>query len=393
MKHTTLVGLFMVLALVLSLTGCKQTISNVSEIPSINDVLKPILAKYGLPAMAAVVISDGKIIAEGAVGVRKWGDKTPVTIDDKFHLGSCGKAMTATLMAILVEQGKLSWTTTLEEIFPELKDEMLPKYKDVTLLHLLSHHAGLPSDPSDISYLPGIISWDLTKPVTQQRYEGTKIFLCQPPGPEVNAFPEPGTTFLYSNFGYILAGAVAEHITGKSWEELITTLLFEPLGLTTAGFGAMGTDSKVDQPWPHQYANGMIIPISPDSPNSDNPPLIGPAGRIHMSIRDWAKFIVMHLEGEKGGSQLLNAETFKVLHTQTFNTGAYALGWFIEYSFWTDGKIFTHAGYNDLNYARVWMSTERDFAVLITTNIDSPGARTACSEAINTLIEKFLPEE
>lgn len=383
-----------VLALVIALIGCKQAATNSLQPQSINDVLQPLRDKYELPAMAAVVISEGKIIAEGAVGVRKYGDKTPVTIDDQFHLGSCGKAMTATIIAMLVEQGKLKWTSTLVEIFPEMKDEMLPKYRDVTLLHLLSHHAGLPSELSDIMYLPGIASWDFTKPVTQQRYEGTKLFLCQPPGPEVNAFPEPGTTYLYSNFGYIIAAAVAERVTGKSWEELITTLLFEPLGLTTAGFGAMGTDNQVNQPWQHQYSGGTIIPIPPDSPNSDySPAVVGPAGRIHMSVRDWAKFIMMHLKGEKGGSKLLKPETFQVLHTPPFDTGGYALGWSIEYSFWTDGKIFTHAGTNGYNYAKVWMSTERDFAVLIATNIDSRGARTASSEAINTLIEKFLPKE
>lgn len=391
MKYTIWARLLVVLALVLSLTGCNQSANDVLGIQSINDILQPLLAEKQLSAMAAVVISDGKIIAEGAVGVRKWGDETPVTMDDQFHLGSCGKAMTATLIAILVEQGKLSWTTTLAEIYPEMAEEMLPKYRDVTLLHLLSHHVGLPGNDGATPPPAEIVKKDwynLTEPITKQRYEYTKAYLCRPPE-EVASLPEPGAGFLYSNEGVVIAGAVAEQVTGESWEELITTLLFQPLGITTAGFGAMGTDNQVDQPWQHLYSNGTITPIPPSTSHSDNPPVLGPCGRIHMSVRDWAKFIIIHLEGEKGGSNLLKPETFKVLHTPPFDTGAYALGWFVE----MEGTVFTHAGYNGLNYAKVWMSTEHDFAVLVTTNIDSPGARTASSDAINTLIAEFIPVE
>jgi len=390
-KYIFWVRLFLLLALLFSLISCKQTASNVSQPKSINDILQPLINEKNIPAMAAVVISNDKIIAEGVVGVRKWGDETPVTLDDQFHIGYCGKAMTATLIAMLVEQGKLSWTTTLSEIYPEMANEMLPRYQNVTLLHLLSHHAGLPGNDKPYPLPAEIVETDwykLTEPIKQQRYEYTKAYLCRSPE-EVASLPEPGTVFLYSNEGFVIAGAIAEYVAGKSWEELITTLLFQPLGLTTAGFGSMGTDNQVDQPWQHLCSDDKITPIPPDSIRIDIPPVMGPCGRIHMSIRDWAKFIIQHLEGEKGGSNLLKPETFKVLHTPPFDTGEYALGWFVE----MEGTVFTHYGSNGVNYAYVWMSTEYDFAVLVTTNIDSPVARTASREAINTLVSKFLTEE
>ena len=406
MKHIIWARFLIIIVLVFSLTACgqaatktqatSQTTNIVSDTTSINDVLQPILVQYQIPAIAAVVISHGKIVAQGAVGVRKFGDTTPVTIDDQFQLGSCTKAMTATVIAMLVEQGKLSWTTTMAEIYPELKDQMLPKYQDVTILELLSHHAGLPSFMNGIGYPPGTDSaywYGLTEPITQQRYEYTKGFLCQPDSPEVDDLPEPGTEFLYSNVGYVIVGAVAEKVTGKSWEDLITTLIFQPLAMTTAGFGPMRTDNQVDQPWQHAYSNGQITPIPPGSLHSDAPPVFGPAGMVHVSVKDWAKFIVMHLEGEKGGSTLLKPASFKVLHTPPFDTVVgYALGWVVESgSPWTDEMMLTHTGSNGLNLAMVWMLSESDFAVLVTTNIASLSASSACYDAFSILISKFLP--
>ena len=275
------------------------------------------LDQFHLPALAALVISDGNIIAQAAVGVRKYGDTTPITIDDQWLLSPCTQGMTATIIAMLVEQGKLNWTTTMADIYPELKDQMLPKYRDVTILELLSHHAGLagPGNPPDAGYPPGTTPdywYGLTEPITQQRYEFTKDFLCQPDSPAVDALPAPGTTFLYSNAGYVIAGAVAEQVTGKSWETLMTTMLFQPLGMTTAGFGVMGTDNQVDQPWMHSYTDNQITPVSPEdvAQLEGLAPVLWPAAGVHMSLKDWAKFIVMNLEGENGGSTLLKPATF-----------------------------------------------------------------------------------
>ncbi len=109
-----------------------------------------------------------------------------------------------------------------------------------------------------------------------------------------------------------------------------------------------------------------------------------------MSIRDWAKFIIFHLEGEKGGTSLLRPETFKLMHTAPFGTEC-GLDWGISYNFLVDGIVFTHTGSNTLNYAQVLMSTERDFAVIVTTNIGGTDAGIACGDVVNKLITEFLP--
>jgi CubicO group peptidase (beta-lactamase class C family) len=92
------------------------------------------------------VVRDGQIIASGAVGIRRAGAEIPVTINDRFHLDSDTKAMTALLAAMLVDEGKLRWDSTVAQVFPELAPNMNPGLRGVTLEQLLSHTSGLPSD-------------------------------------------------------------------------------------------------------------------------------------------------------------------------------------------------------------------------------------------------------
>src|SRR5690349_14864330 len=80
-------------------------------------------------------------------GVRKRGTAERITLDDRFHLGSCTKAMTATLVAMLVEEGKLNWTTTLGELFADTVKPMHPVWEKVTLRQVLAHRAGLRLEP------------------------------------------------------------------------------------------------------------------------------------------------------------------------------------------------------------------------------------------------------
>ena len=106
--------------------------------------LAPVREKYDFPALAAAVIVDGQLQALGVVGVRKHGSDIKAEPNDPFHLGSCTKAMTGTLVGLLVQQGKLKWDTPLVEYFPQWKDTMHPDYRGVTLVHLMSHRAGVP---------------------------------------------------------------------------------------------------------------------------------------------------------------------------------------------------------------------------------------------------------
>lgn len=347
---------------------------------ALDRTLEAIRAKHDLPALAVAVIVDGETVAAGAVGVRKAGGDVPVTIDDKFHIGSCTKAMTATLIAQLIEQGKLREDITLAEAFPELDDSMQTGFRAMTLAHLLSHRAGLANHswPEGMSYsgvhrLPGT--------PREQRYAYVKKMLSQKPE------ATPGTKYIYSNAGYAVAGVIAERAMDKPWEALLREMIFQPLDMQSAGFGAMGAEGKVDQPWQHQLVGDKRVPIEP-GPLSDNPPAIGPAGTVHCSIGDWAKFIQAHLAGARGKDTLVTAKRFKKLHAQPFG-GDYALGWVVAERGWAGGKVLTHAGSNNQNYAVVWIAPLKNFAVLVTTNQGGDSAAHACDETAAAMIHQF----
>ena len=110
----------------------------------LNDLLEPIRQKYELPALAGGIVHAGELIGLGAVGVRRVGSPERVTVQDRWRLFSCGKAMTATLIALLVEEGVLSWQTTIGEVFPDLLGTIDAAWQAVTVEQLLAHRTGLP---------------------------------------------------------------------------------------------------------------------------------------------------------------------------------------------------------------------------------------------------------
>ncbi len=380
------------LSLLLSVAGCAESTHTPSHEVSrssthgIGGLLEPIRQRYDLPAMAAAVIVDGHTIVWDATGVRKAGSKVKVTPNDKFHIGSCTKAMTATLIAMLVEQGKLRWDITLSEALPDMLDEMHPEYRNVTLRHLLDHRGGMPSKyrswPDGKSFMD---MHNLEGTAMEQRLTYARMILREEPE------ARPGAEYIYSNAGYSVAGVIAEQTMKEPWESLMRTMLFEPLGMSTAGFGAMGTPGRIDEPWQHMIKDDELVSMEPGR-LSDNPPVLGPGGAVHCSIRDWAKFVTEHLKGERGTGDLLKSETFTLLHTPGFG-GDYASGWIVMERDWGGGKVLTHAGSNNMSFAVVWMAPERSFAVLVASNQDGGDVAKACDEACWMLVKEFLLNE
>ena len=336
---------------------------------AVTNLLVAIRQKYNVPAICAALVTSKGVTAIGVAGVRKRGTDDPAELDDLWHLGSDTKAMTATLAAKLVEQGRLQWDTTMAEVFPELADKFHPDARGITLLQLLSHRAGLPRNLNLGRYLG-----DDVKPL---RLRAVREELIKPPQ------HKPGTHYEYSNLGYIIVGAIIERVTGKSWEDAIRDEIFTPLKMTSAGFGGTGTPGQIDQPWPHG-SNGK--PMPENGPAMDNPPVMGPAGRVHCSIQDWAKLIQDQLRGDRGESALLKPESYQKLHTPPFG-GDYALGWIVVQREWGGGTVFNHAGDNTMNFANVWIAPQRDFAILVCVNQSGDTAFKASDEAVGALIK------
>ncbi|MDQ3621558.1 MAG: beta-lactamase family protein [Verrucomicrobiota bacterium] len=342
-------------------------------------LLEKIRAKHNLPALAAAGMRDGKLLASGAVGTRRLEGKEAVTLEDKWHVGSCTKSMTATLAALFVEQGKLKWETRVEEVFPHWKAKLHPDWREATLEQLLTHRAGAPGDPPPELWRA---AWQQRGTPRAQREEFALGVLTRAPE------AKPGAKFIYSNQGYAIAGAMLEQLGGKPWEELMRTLLFEPLGMKSAGFGAPGSKARVDHPWGHS-AKGSD-PQAP-GPKADNPPAIGPAGTVHCSIEDFARYAALHARGEKEGGLGLPAAAFEKLHTPHPN-GEYAFGWGAVKRGWAGGFALTHAGSNTLWFAVVWVAPEKNAAFVAATNIAGESATRGCDDAVAALIRQHLPK-
>ncbi|MCX5850074.1 MAG: serine hydrolase [Deltaproteobacteria bacterium] len=349
---------------------------------SLNSLLKPYLTQYDLPAIAAAVVKDGKIISAGAVGTRRAGVNIPVTINDRFHLGSDTKAMTALLAAMLVEEGRLRWNTTLAEVFPELTDKMDPGFRLVTLEQLLSHTSGIPSDNEDIVKI-------FADAMTQNgNLDDLRYWIIQQWCKRPLEFAS-GTKFAYSNLGYTIAGAIIERTAGKTWDELITERIFIPLKLRTAGLGQQSSLGRIDAPLGHAIIDGKVKAMLAGL-NGDIPPIIGPAGIAHMSILDFAYWAGWNAGEGKRKPNLVKPETIRKLHTPVISIpekkdaapgtpsgGKYALGWGEFTVDWAPYPLLYHGGSNEMNLAHIWIDTKRDFAMVITTNISGPKANEA----------------
>jgi CubicO group peptidase (beta-lactamase class C family) len=129
-----------------------------------------------------------------------------------------------------------------------------------------------------------------------------------------------GSKFDYSNLGYTIAGAVLERVAGKTWEELVTDRIVEPLGLKSAGFGPQASLGKVHAPLGHVIEKGNLKAMLA-GPNGDNPLILGPAGTMHMSVLDFAKWVAWQAGEGKRPPALVSPDAMRKLHTPVINTG------------------------------------------------------------------------
>ena len=367
----------------------------------LNDLLEPIREKYGIPALAGGIVHAGELIGVGAVGVRRVGSPERVTVQDRWYVASNGKSMAATLAALLVEEGTLSWQTTIGEAFSDLS--MQAAWEAVTLEQLLMHRSGmipLGSDSHIWEQVQPTVFPAEPEPLIEQRHRVVELLLQQEP-----AFP-PGSTTQYSNLGYIVAGAIVEAVTGQAYEELLAERLFVPLGMASADFGAPGSRSANSQPRGHYYDG--LTPVEPGGPDDLylTWAVIGPNGNLHSSIEDWGKYVATHIAGARGESNFLKPETFQKLHMPAGDEPGgspdrdlevslgdnYALGWWVTERTWAGGRLLNHWGEGVVTHSSVWIAPHENFAVLMAMNTSGEQAHKAGNEVVWTLIQHFLEE-
>lgn len=342
-----------------------------------------LVTQRGLIALGAAVVDERGAIAVGASGLRSRTATVPVTAQDRWHLGSDTKAMTGVLAAILVERGVIGWDTTVVDAFPGFASRIDPAFANVTMVHLLTHRAGLSGA------VPGPIwaeLWRNEGAIETQRLVFAESILTSAPT------STPGTVYEYSNSGFIIAGAMLEQATGDTWEALMRREVFEPLGMMGCGFGPAATEGTLDAPLGHTDANPPQ-PV-PAGPMADNPPALGPAGTVHCPLEDWAKFIAVHLRRGEGETPLLPASAFARLHADpgigTPPSGfGYGYGWIVVDRDWAGGLTLTHAGSNTMNYAVAWVAPLKKRGYLVVANHAGDGTVAAMDEMVGALLQAY----
>jgi len=330
--------------------------------PTVGQALQGVLDLSNVPALGYAVVGPKGITAMEVAGRRRITNYENVTTDDAWHIGSNTEAMTAAVYAKLVEQKQALWGADVSLLFPDIKAD--PSWSGTTIEQFMSHRAGV----TDVGLIDEgwLIRTNQDKrPLTDQRTELVTRILSRPPGGQ-------RLQYEYSNADYVVVGAAIERITKMSWENAITAILFLPLGMNRAGFGA----PVGDEPWGHDIApNGDPDPVNPTKGVADNPGVLAPGGQVHVSLPDYVKFVSLFLTG--GGGYLSADSLGKLGRPQDSMPEGDGLGWRVTVlRAWAKGPVLAHEGSNTLWRASVNVAPALPLAIIVVTNSGGePGAR------------------
>ena len=345
--------------------GCCTYAQSANHAQARDDRLEEILStardEFNIPALGVIVLSSSGVLDEVVIGVRDIRSNDAATADDYFHLGSNTKAVTGFIAAKLVRDGVLTWDTRIFDLIPELSDMSHEGYASVTLRDLMSHRAWVQpyTTGKEMQAIP-VLDGD----IAVKRIRFSKYVLREKPkkSSPLSRFK----TYAYSNAGYILAAAMLEAASGKSWEQSAQETLVDDLGLSIhLGFPV---ELGPDQPRGHlpgsylgDRSNTPVVYDSEYRLNNDD--VLNPAGNLSMPMTDYAKFISLHLQGLTGADNYLPAEAYRFLH---FGTKQYAIGW--ENTRRKGVEVSAHTGSKGNFFCHVRIVPEKDLAMIVFSN-------------------------
>ncbi len=309
-------------------------------------------AKHIAPAIGAVWIGSDKTISLAMHG------KLPSTGPLRWHIGSCTKAMTATVLARLADRQRIDFGTPLQQALPAIADRMHPDFRDIPLSAVLTHNAGLEKNPARSTFRALYRS---TAPLPAQRE-----FLA-----EQALSVKPLKQNIYSNLGYIIAGAVIEAATGQTWEHALATEVMIPLGIAYLGSGP---------PAPGNLSGHYRTGKTWISDRVDNPEAYGPAGRINLALEEWGRFLRVHLHP----GSFLSRTVLAQLHEPSHH--GFAMGWLVSKNRWNK-QVLTHTGSINTWFAQATLLPEHGFGFGIVCNAYDASVERAVTDLSRDLMD------
>jgi CubicO group peptidase (beta-lactamase class C family) len=268
------------------------------------DVLQAAASGFQVPGVGLVVVHGGETTFAHAVGTTEIGGAQAVDVHTIFPIGSNAKAFTATLLAMLVHDGKLGWDDPVRQHLPDVRfaDDYLTEH--VTVRDLLGMRTGV---ASDLMWLgSGLDRQELLQRL--QHVAPIAPFRAQ---------------WIYSNLNYVLAGEIVERLTGMRWEDAVSDRIFQPLQMTRSSAVAVTDGNSVAS---HALVDGVVHAV-------EHPDLtaVAPAGDINSTLSDMARWLHFQLSGRAAdGQQLLPPGILAEIHSPQMlmpEFSAYGMGW------------------------------------------------------------------
>ncbi len=277
---------------------------------------------WQVPGMAIAVVKDGQVIFKKGYGVRQLGRTDKVDTQTLFACASTTKAMTATCMGMLVDEGKISWDDAVIKYLPDFRLYDAYVTRELKIRDLFTHNTGV----GNADFL-----WDIMNISSDEILSKMA---------EVKPSYSLRSSFIYQNIFYLAAGKVIEKVSGMPWDKFVSTRIFQPLGMTrTVPFRKDVKD--VNQTSAHFLVHDAITVIELSTADA-----VGPAGSVWSCADDMSKWMLCMLDSGKyeGGKRLVSAKTWKemfkpqvmVTESQFYPTAkltkpnwtTYGLGWF-----------------------------------------------------------------
>lgn len=316
-----------------------------------------------------VLVAKGdKIVLHKAYGFRDQKTKTPNKLDTKFNLGSMGKMFTSVAIAQLVQAGKLSYEDKLSKVLPEFPNKEAAD--KITISQILTHTAGLGN-----IFTP---EFSENKKKFQNPSDYLRVF-----GPKPLLF-EPGTSWQYSNFGFVVLGAIVERLSGESYFEYVKAHVFKPAGMTNTatysveehvenlaeGYTRVGTETSDP------------MSLEPRKTNRETLPWKGtPAGGGYSTARDLLK-----LARALRSYRLINRELTEKITSGHVKApiGMYGFGFQVD----PERNFRGHAGGAQGINSELKILWDKDYTVVVMGNYDPPAA-----QILTTQIATFLSNQ
>lgn len=336
------------------------------------------LSTFEVPGMAiALVEADQPPLAKG-YGVRKLGDPARVDEHTLFAIASNTKAYTAAALAILVDDGKLSWDDKVADRLPGFRMYDAYTSHEMTIRDLLTHRSGLGLGAGDL------LTWPETTFTRSQIVEKLRYI------PPATSFR---SGYAYDNILYIVAGEVVSHVSGQPWEQFVSSRIFAPLGMTESvtSFKLVTTQNRA---WPHARLGKPVRGFGKVEPLQYVPPIDNgaPAGGINASVADMTKWLSVQLNhgayvngrlfSEAASRQMWTPHTIipvereaAPLEALTPNFETYGLGW--EIRDYRGHRILMHLGLVEGATSQTFLIPEKQVGFIIVQNSEDGEARTA----------------